>query len=1156
MSEYSNAILNAVKIVVDRENSKLARDLTVQGDIVSVVDADLGEYRVKYNGDIITVFARTPEEQYKIGERVFVTVPEGNFSGIKIIYGRVERSSLSTNNSTREANTVVEVSPTFDTIYGYDAKKRYGVICGAPVGSDEATCEIDSWPRDYYHGQFQRYADEYEYIRIRGTFTTELQSVHTSGNYGLELTFYTDDEPISYRLDVNSFNGGPYRLVTPSPQELILKVQKNYLRGLASIVLFEEGFDSYDQYVVDGQPSGSYNTDTPNIFVQDLVIQYVDKRDYSADSYYLAIATTKGNSFTSTVRELTLQGKLIFQGSDQYSTSSCSCQWFIQDPAITLGLDGYNKYAGIGWRLLPDETSNILTLSLSDEDSAWYQRKYKLIVTQNSRNVFSAEQEVFNLTSLYQSYYLEQTSSDGGLSLQIRDNSQTQPLVGEWYILYPDGKYSSLVNGEKRNSVPLENYLLYTTSTVYCTVYTPDGSSYLGILEYTIVNSSLQEDVTISYSGEDTFRYDANGDITIEDSEKERWLRPELSWKEGVYGTGAKLEWYAMDGTYLAPGGASLTIPSEQKSMISDIYLDNNYILHYHVRQKFRDYYNNNTLTLKIITSGNTYTFKKEILFLKDGDQGTNGTSYICAIRPCDINGNKLSEYTPLTYNGGWTNSVRLRCYVYRDGEPLDSTYTVTYKWYASSGISLTSDSTEQTIATGEDTLRQARYVKVQVAVRDNVATDRDPVNIYALYPLDVVVGNMTVSDIEIDIPQFIKYSASGVMPTYYNSTISCTYGAAAASFNPETPNLLTIDSNRLKPSPNFQFENNTIGLISCNFDSSRYILHSIVMFLNTFGNEAINGWDGTNLQTDSGFVLAPQVGAGEKDANNLFTGVVMGKDTAQTKVGLYGYQSGINTFGLREDGIAYFGRTGYGRIVINGQKAVIYGGANSASSMETIPSKADANGMIIRLSNLDGTSETKAIDIGANNFFVQYNGHMECTGATVRGKIEANSGLIGCDANGEGGWEIGNGIIKSHDTSIYLAVPGIAPYVFQAGDNFSVDSTGAMTAKSGYIGGWQIDATSLKGGSTVLDSSGTIHTNSITVGKTASATTGTMGYGNGSDGVNQTDLIILNSTKGIALEAQTNIRIQPVGGIYLEAASITFDIPAGQQHGIYARFA
>lgn len=122
MSNYSDAILGAVDIVVRDRLNGLSLDKTVQGEIVSIVDMDIGEYRAKYNGNIITVFSRVPSEQYKIGERVYIVVPENDFSKDKIIFGRVERQSLSDNNSSELANAIVEASPTFDELYGYDAK--------------------------------------------------------------------------------------------------------------------------------------------------------------------------------------------------------------------------------------------------------------------------------------------------------------------------------------------------------------------------------------------------------------------------------------------------------------------------------------------------------------------------------------------------------------------------------------------------------------------------------------------------------------------------------------------------------------------------------------------------------------------------------------------------------------------------------------------------------------------------------------------------------------------------------------------------------------------------------------------------------------------------------------------------------------------------
>ena len=66
------------------------------------------------------------------------------------------------------------------------------------------------------------------------------------------------------------------------------------------------------------------------------------------------------------------------------------------------------------------------------------------------------------------------------------------------------------------------------------------------------------------------------------------------------------------------------------------------------------------------------------------------------------------------------------------------------------------------------------------------------------------------------------------------------------------------------------------------------------------------------NVYEKNNYLFAPVIGAGKKEAGNIFTGVVMGQApegmTSTLLTGIYGYERGINTFGLLEDGRAYFG--------------------------------------------------------------------------------------------------------------------------------------------------------------------------------------------------------------------------------------------------------
>jgi len=71
---------------------------------------------------------------------------------------------------------------------------------------------------------------------------------------------------------------------------------------------------------------------------------------------------------------------------------------------------------------------------------------------------------------------------------------------------------------------------------------------------------------------------------------------------------------------------------------------------------------------------------------------------------------------------------------------------------------------------------------------------------------------------------------------------------------------------------------------------------------LNRYGLANINAWDGNSVQIDDtgGYILSPQIGAGRKENDNSFTGMIMGeaREAGKTNpsVGLLGYASGTRT--------------------------------------------------------------------------------------------------------------------------------------------------------------------------------------------------------------------------------------------------------------------
>lgn len=1152
---YSDKILDSMEIVIESALNKLNYDITVQAVIEQIVNLDIGEYKVKYNGNIFSAFANDLSYIYDIGDNIYLKIPEGNFSNKKFIENKVNNKSISENDYNSLENSISPIGPTWDTFYNYNLN-AVGVIAGAPKGEDSEEYIFKWEDSKYPHDPFLQYSNNYELIRISAEFKTNLYNYHTKGNYGVELTFFTkNNEDVSYRLEISAFNGNPYELNVFTKQEVIIKAQKNYLTGLKSIKLFEEDFD-YDRYIKNGE-LGEYNKDIENIFVKNIKIDYVERKNLLDNLYYLRIKTPKGKLFTNTILDLTLEGELIYNGQSILTKDNSVCQWFERDYEIMIGHESYNKNAGFGWKEIASDF-NILSIN---KKQVPYEKQYKLLVTYNDKVIMSEEIVVSNNDTIY-NCGIQQVTEGDDIKLVINNYKDDKTLVGKWYYSLPDGSYRQL-SQEKLNSIQVKDFLLYSTVTFYCSIY--DEDILIATRLHTIVNSSSEEDLTITYIGEDNFRYDANGDITIEDSEKERTIECKLAWKEG-YGTSYTLKWISPDGTELTPGNIGV---DPENSMISNLWVDNYNILHYTIKQKYRVNYNNNTITIKIITLNEVeYIFEKEILFVKDGDQGTNGTTYIMAIRPCDDNENKLSGFQALTYNNGWKNYLKLKGYIYKDGQLINdeiNKYSFTYKWDSVNLNIVEGLNTDiiriigSTNPMSNNSADLEYYIKLQVDIKDNINDEK--ISLYAFYPIDIVVGNLNNKLIDISsIPSYIKYTSSGTNPSFYSNNLICLYDNIdytnnISSLNENVLKINNLDSGKyLSPASKFFFEtknetSSSIGVLKCQIEDS-YIIHSIIMYLNTYGNEAVNGWDGTKLAIDEQngkYIFAPQVGAGEKDSQNRFTGVVMGKDSGQQKIGLYGYQNGINTFGLMENGKAYFGASGNGRINIDGESAVIYGGLN----------KNGANSMTITLNTNGLSSSTKAIDIKGDNsksiFNVDYKGNLYAEGKiTATYLIATQSGRIAdftIDKNGLSGGSIECDYLKAN-------VNG------QIAD-FSIDSDGLKggsiyckylkASSKGEIAGWTISSTTLKKGNTILDgSNGEITTDTFKI-----SNLGEIGKITGDDGKSSTICVGISSGRSIVLESNANIALRPSGNVYIGGRAIYFDdIDADDQHGIYARFA
>lgn len=151
------------------------------------------------------------------------------------------------------------------------------------------------------------------------------------------------------------------------------------------------------------------------------------------------------------------------------------------------------------------------------------------------------------------------------------------------------------------------------------------------------------------------------------------------------------------------------------------------------------------------------------------------------------------------------------------------------------------------------------------------------------------------------------------------------------------------------------------------------------------------------------------------------------------------------------------------GRIDIKGESAF---GVIAKAVVAGYIGGSDIEGSVITGGEIIGTK----FNNGNGTFSVDENGRLTASDAVIKGTINAVSGRIGCDANGNNGFIItsnrlynGKNSLTSAANGVYIGTDGISlGAVSNNAVPFRVTNTGVLTAKSGEIGGFTINNTAL----------------------------------------------------------------------------------------------
>ena len=210
------------------------------------------------------------------------------------------------------------------------------------------------------------------------------------------------------------------------------------------------------------------------------------------------------------------------------------------------------------------------------------------------------------------------------------------------------------------------------------------------------------------------------------------------------------------------------------------------------------------------------------------------------------------------------------------------------------------------------------------------------------------------------------------------------------------------LNKNQWRYKPNSKYDGECINnAVTCVYQQNGVIVGRLSVpihfLLNRYGLASLNAWDGNSVQINEqgGYILAPQMGAGVKDSNNNFTGVVMGavkqnSSTATTYNGLLGFSQGIISIYLdAETGNATFGRPGEGQIkLVPGGTSTIAGWKINTDSLSSNDNKS------ILYANENHIEDNKSLRFNINSLFKVYSdGSIKATAGTIGGwTIESDS--------------------------------------------------------------------------------------------------------------------------------------------------------------------
>lgn len=715
MNEIQKSILESFELIADASVKKSSSTTTIEAEILAAEDSGLNSYIIQYMGTKFKAYANNQSVQYSAGDKVYVLVPNGDFTKEKIIIGAISPSGNMYSASNELFSNYLEKS---DNLLSNAADVQ---LC---------TYRTEEKTVDFSIGSFNVILSKFLKTYHTLEFSCKLKTLipieqRAKGNYGLKLRLYFNSTnkdgsitalPRDYTIDVNNLLGNPYGFEVWTTQKFYITVSEDDVLSMnhqPELLAFVKDFPLADSYAQD------------DIFIHNISLKVVDTLTAAdMNGYYLSISAEQGEFFFANQYNDTkkLTPILKINGKDT-SLKNSECYWFVEDNSIDETSDYYLSRGGRGWRCLNEKKSiedistGVLTYQYNthiyeytvDKSSIQTALRYKCVVIYNDTTL----SRVITIENLDSNIELNLITSTGS-NLYVKD-------IGEVHLIcrvYYDGITNSSVSAGtlsytwsrmNNNEVFLDNNfyelvrlneqvdingkLYYETeikfptaiidniNIVNCTVHlaqTVDSKFINTVIGTKRISLSTAADYTYLLSiqnGDMVYKYDADGDSPM----VANYDGPESSIVQSIKPLSFKM--FKQDGTELTEDEYAFceTYWSIPKNSMINLDRENNIIdngehdsyfhvegrgkveLSYSIIHQFNSSRSDNTVFLRVKFDGTTVNASTNINFLKDGASGTNGTKYTAIIkqdgyayREKDVNGNYRKLQLVYINGSGW----------------------------------------------------------------------------------------------------------------------------------------------------------------------------------------------------------------------------------------------------------------------------------------------------------------------------------------------------------------------------------------------------------------------------------------------------------------------------------------------------------------------